>query len=710
MPTQVNLTGNQEIDALFWGYKWDITHLTVRFPTNVNEYAPSAANGFQGYTNVLGFQPFNATQQNDIFLTLNNLSTFSGLTFSIENNYGFGNLRFSQATSIDSGNGQGLHVPGGGSAEGNPPDPTIIPGYAQGDTWYNVGHYTTPVLGNFERAAGLMHEIGHAIGLKHGHVTQDAHGQTFPKLPLDHDSQEYSIMTYNAYPGHLPNNAGTTEYPWTYMQNDIAAIQHMYGANYTANAGDNVYTFNPTTGEMKIDGFGFGASYHSKVLLTIWDGDGNDTYDFSNYTTNATVDLNPGEWTTFNSAQLADLGNDGIHFARGNIANALLYNNDIRSMIENAITGSGNDTLTGNWLANVLTSNGGNDVLFGNAGDDTLNGGDGLDQLFGQAGNDTAKGGAGNDLLNGGGGADNLQGEGGNDEIFGGSGNDTILGGGGADMIFGQGGNDTLRGENGNDVIDGGSGVDMIFGGANNDILRGNNGNDTIFGDAGIDSLFGQANDDELHGGAGNDLLTGGGQADILYGDQNDDRLFGGSGNDSLFGGDQNDFLSGNIGEDVLDGGGGNDIVLGDDGNDTLRGNTGADQLDGGGGNDDLFGQAGADILRGNNGNDLLLGGGDNDTLYGQAGNDRLNGNAGNDTLGGGGGTDQFLFDANWGDDTIIDFANGLEKANVSNAGVSAANFHVVNAGGDATVDFGGTDSIVFVGQAGNISTADFIF
>ena len=72
--------------------------------------------------------------------------------------------------------------------------------------------------------------------------------------------------------------------------------------------------------------------------MTIWDGGGNDTYDFSNYTTNLSVNLQPGSWTTASTAQLANLGNG--HTAIGNIANAYLYNNNPASLIENAVGGS----------------------------------------------------------------------------------------------------------------------------------------------------------------------------------------------------------------------------------------------------------------------------------------------------------------------------------------------------------------------------------
>ena len=181
-----------------------------------------------------------------------------------------------------------------------------------------------------------MHETGHNLGLKHGHVTQSGHGVTFPTLPADHDSQEYSVMTYRQFPGNPIQPFNNPDFPTTYMQDDIAALQYMYGANYgaTAHNGNTTYTWSPTTGQEFIDGVGQGAPYANFVLMTVWDGGGNDTYDFSNYTTNLSVDLNPGQWivldTSANHAQRADLGNNASvagspeYFARGNIANALI--------------------------------------------------------------------------------------------------------------------------------------------------------------------------------------------------------------------------------------------------------------------------------------------------------------------------------------------------------------------------------------------------
>ena len=159
------------------------------------------------------------------------------------------------------------------------------------------------------------------------------------------------------------NNEGSG--PQTYMIDDIAALQYMYGANFNTNAGNTVYSWSPTTGEMFIGGVGQGAASANKVYEAIWDGGGTDTYNLSNYTTNLHLDLRPGEWSTFSTAQLADLdvGAPGVHLARGEVANAFLYHNDPRSLIENAIGGSGSDILIGNQANNVLLGGPGQDTL-----------------------------------------------------------------------------------------------------------------------------------------------------------------------------------------------------------------------------------------------------------------------------------------------------------------------------------------------------------
>jgi serralysin len=209
---------------------------------------------------------------------------------------------------------------------------------------------------------GILHETGHALGLKHGHE--------FPlAISADHDTVEYSVMTYRSFVGAPvgENDGGYTNetwgYPQTLMMLDIAALQKIYGAaNYAYNSGDSTYTWSETTGQMAINGAGQGAPGDNRVFMTIWDGGGNDTYDLSNYADGVTVDLRPGEWSKTSLIQTANLGGNN-HLARGNVANALLFEGSTLSAIENGKGGAGADSMVANLVANHLTGNGGADTF-----------------------------------------------------------------------------------------------------------------------------------------------------------------------------------------------------------------------------------------------------------------------------------------------------------------------------------------------------------
>src|SRR5262245_18704122 len=141
-------------------------------------------------------------------------------------------------------------------------------------------------------------------------------------------------------------------------------LQFLYGANFNTNNTNTTYTFSATTGQMFINGVGQTPPTGNIIYRTIWDGGGIDTYDLSNYATNLNIDLNPGAFSNF-GMQVANnrpLVNGPV-FAPGNVANALLYIGDVRSLIENAIGGAGNDTFTGNRVNNVIDGRGGTNTF-----------------------------------------------------------------------------------------------------------------------------------------------------------------------------------------------------------------------------------------------------------------------------------------------------------------------------------------------------------
>ncbi|HEX2726552.1 MAG TPA: M10 family metallopeptidase C-terminal domain-containing protein, partial [Beijerinckiaceae bacterium] len=465
------MTGDANIDGILSGYKWSHGHIKFNFPTSAGYYPAGYSDDNEPANN---FHAATAGQQDAVRWALH------------EQYAKVANLFFTEA-----GPGAAATI-----SVAQSDDPSTAWGYypsssqSGGDVWfrYSGGTYASPQLGNYAWHATL-HELGHALGLKHGHDTTNANALL---MPAARDSMEFSVMSYRSYIGDT--SSGYDNETWGYAQSlmmyDIAAIQKMYGADFSTNATDTVYTFGTTTGEMFVNGVGQGAPGGNRIFRTIWDGNGNDTYDFSNYATNLTVDLQPGKWSMLSATQRANLG-DG-HFARGNVFNALLHEGDLRSLIENARGGSGDDNITGNQANNWLVGNNGDDVLVGLDGNDTLTGGAGRDSLFGGNGADWLVGGADNDWL-----------VGGNDN----------------DTLFGQTGNDTMNGNAGNDLMFGGSGIDYMTGGIGDDRMLGEAGNDTLRGDAGADVLTGGLNADKLYGGANNDqfVFAPGDGLDTIY-------------------------------------------------------------------------------------------------------------------------------------------------------------------------------------------------
>jgi serralysin len=364
LATSVNVsaTNNADIDGLLAGTKWSGT-ISYSFPTSASTYG--SYSGGNGEPTTSGFSAAPTQMQVAINYAIALIQGYTNASITY-NGSGSADIMVAQSPAA------------------NPTSYAYYPGNyaAGGDVWFGTQYdYTQAKLGNYYFTTAL-HELGHALGLKH---SQETGGVANVAVPTAHDDSEYTVMSYRSYVGG-PLTGYTNEqygYPETYMANDILALQTLYGANYNTQSGNTVYTWSPTTGQEFINGVaqlapggGVGGSAN-RIYETVWDGNGVDTYDLSNYTTNLTINLNPGASSVFSSTQLAYLGNG--HYAAGNVYNAYLYNGDTRSLIDNATGGSGNDTIIGNAIANVLNGGSGNDTITGGGGNDTIIGGAGTD-------------------------------------------------------------------------------------------------------------------------------------------------------------------------------------------------------------------------------------------------------------------------------------------------------------------------------------------
>ncbi|WP_112661986.1 M10 family metallopeptidase [Microvirga flavescens] len=374
-------SGIQSIDGLLSGYQWANT-ISFGFSANAasyganygseptNNFSPVSPSMQQAFRSIIfGDSPYPGGAK----MTLTPIVGFTKLTF-LESNMTTNWADIAIGSSSEARTAQAYY-------------PVAGAGTIAGDIWFGKStSFNAAAVGTWGFQTAI-HELGHALGLKHPHDTGEGE---LPMLPAALDSLEYTVMSYHSYVGSTAGGYTNELYglPQTYMPGDIAALQYLYGANFDFRSSNTTYRWDPYTGEAFVNGQGQGnpgnptarGEQANRVFETIWDGGGIDTYDLSNYATGVQIDLAPSGSSVLNWDQLALLDYNAI--AAGSVYNALQYEGDPRSLIENARGGAGDDRLWGNSANNHLYGNAGNDTLYGGTGIDTLEGGSGNDSYI----------------------------------------------------------------------------------------------------------------------------------------------------------------------------------------------------------------------------------------------------------------------------------------------------------------------------------------
>lgn len=225
----------------------------------------------------------------------------------------------------------------------------------------------------------LLHEVGHALGLKHPGPYNAGGGKApGPYLPKAIDNRGTTVMSYNDAAGSLKVKVSKTDKGYSYASTgmapssykvlDIQALQYLYGANTTTQAQDITVS----------DGY--------DLYKTVWAPKGV-KLDASGTTRTNVIDLRAGSYSSVAIRTASDqaaplktsLQSQGVSEAQ-----AQAIANDVVNKTFKGKLFDGKNTLGLAWGSSYAEVKGGtaNDRFYASTYSSSVYGGDGVDTLF----------------------------------------------------------------------------------------------------------------------------------------------------------------------------------------------------------------------------------------------------------------------------------------------------------------------------------------